>query len=74
MKKNNIGFYFIIFSFFFIVLIRIFYIWIIDKDKYQTLYNSKTNLEVKGISAPRGRILDCKGKILVDNVGVNTIM
>ena len=33
----------------------------------------KTNIYVNGISAPRGRILDTNGKVLVDNIGVKTI-
>ena len=33
----------------------------------------KIDIYVNGISAPRGRILDTNGKVLVDNIGVKTI-
>ena len=37
---------------------------------YSTLYEQKMERIVYGSSAPRGRILDRNGKVLVDNVGV----
>ncbi len=44
------------------------------KNYYLTKYNALNNLIVEGTSAPRGRILDINGKVLVDNKGVNTIV
>ena len=38
-------------------------------DKYYAL----TEIYVNGTSAPRGRILDINGKVLVDNIGINSI-
>ena len=45
-----------------------------EKEKYQMIYENKTNVFVKSLSTPRGRILDCHGKVLVDNVGIKTIV
>ncbi len=45
-----------------------------NHEKYVNKYNSITNIYVSGSSAPRGRILDINGKVLVDNIGINTIM
>lgn len=44
-----------------------------DKTMYQELLEAKTNYYVLGSSAPRGRILDVNGEVLVDNIGVKTI-
>lgn len=57
-----------------IILIRIFYISIIKNSYYKDLLDKKTNIEVLGLSAPRGRILDINGNVLVDNIGINTIV
>lgn len=40
---------------------------------YAKKLDEKTNIYVNGTSAPRGRILDTNGKVLVDNIGVKTI-
>ncbi len=40
------------------------------KEYYSILLKEKTENIVLGSSSPRGRILDCHGKVLVDNVGV----
>lgn len=45
-----------------------------NHEKYIEKYAAITNIYVKSGSAPRGRILDINGKVLVDNIGVNTIM
>ncbi len=57
-----------------IITLRIVDICVIDKDKYITLFNSMKETYIRGSSAPRGRILDINGKVLVDNIGVNTIV
>lgn len=41
---------------------------------YEDIYEEKTNIYVKSLSTPRGRILDIHGNILVDNVGVKAIV
>jgi len=47
---------------------------IIKNDYYKKELNNKTNLIVYGTSAPRGRILDKYGNVIVDNKGVKTII
>ncbi len=44
------------------------------QEYYQESYLEKTNIYVQSLSTPRGRILDTKGRVLVDNVGVKTIV
>lgn len=45
-----------------------------NHNKYLDRYAAITNISIKGGSAPRGRILDINGKVIVDNIGVNTIV
>lgn len=42
-------------------------------EKYLDKYKAIKEIYIKGASAPRGRILDINGKVLVDNIGINTI-
>lgn len=44
-----------------------------NSSYYVKKLKEKTNIYVDGGSAPRGRILDVNGKVLVDNIGVKTI-
>lgn len=44
-----------------------------DKYYYSDKLLEKTTIYVNGYSAPRGRILDTNGKVLVDNIGIKTI-
>lgn len=53
---------------------RYIYLSIYKHDYYYNKYLSINNKIVKGINAPRGRILDRNGKVLVDNIGINTIV
>lgn len=69
MKKNMYLFLIAIFS---VLLIRLIFIWS-NNDFYTMALENKTLVYVNGGSAPRGRILDINGKILVDNIGVKTI-
>lgn len=68
MKK-----YILLFIPFIIFILRILYLNIIEKEKYLDLMDKKTNNYVYGYSAPRGRILDRNGKVLVDNIGIKSI-
>lgn len=43
-------------------------------NEYTEKYLALTDVYIKGNSAPRGRILDINGHVLVDNIGVNTIV
>ncbi len=68
MKK-----YLILIGIFTIILGRILFLNIVKGEYYQDLLIKKTNNYVYGSSAPRGRILDCNGKVLVDNKGIKTV-
>ena len=69
MMKNMYLFLIAIFS---VLLIRLIFIWS-NNDFYTMALENKTLVYVNGGSAPRGRILDTNGKVLVDNIGVKTI-
>ena len=70
MKKKVI--YGLLIAFFIICSFKLVSI-LKNKEYYKRLLDEKTNIYVYGISAPRGRILDCNGKVLVDNIGIKTI-
>ncbi len=70
MKKGLI--YGIVFMFFMIFSLKIILIYT-KNDYYQEKIIEKTKIYVNGTSAPRGRILDVNGNVLVDNVGIKTI-
>ncbi len=72
MKKRRYFYYSLFIIFFLILGIRLLSIWQ-DKDTYQEKLLAKTEIYVAGGSAPRGRILDTNGNVLVDNIGVKTI-
>ena len=57
-----------------IIIYRIYTISIKNHEYYKSLLDKKTNITVLGLSAPRGRILDINGNVLVDNIGINTIV
>lgn len=54
-------------------LYRVYDLAYTNRDYYLQAQNSITEVYVTGSSAPRGRILDVNGTVLVDNIGVNTI-
>lgn len=62
-----------LFASFFIILFKSFYISIIEYDKYMNLLDNVIYSTVDGLSAPRGRIYDRNGKLLVDNIGIKSI-
>lgn len=67
--------YIVIICFLFtVVLSRYFYLYAFSHKKYSEEYLEMTNKIVYGLNSPRGRILDRNGNVLVDNVGVNTIV
>lgn len=57
-----------------IVISRYTYLYVFKHNYYYEKYLQLTKKIVYGLNAPRGRILDRNGKILVDNIGVNTIV
>ena len=70
--KKNIYLFLLVIAVFGIFLTKLIFIWS-DKEYFTLALNNKTVVYVNGGSAPRGRILDTYGKVLVDNVGVKTI-
>ena len=52
---------------FMILIINLFYVQIIKTDDYQIKLEKLTNNTIEGSTAPRGRIYDRFGKIIVDN-------
>ena len=69
MKKSSV----FLCLFFLIIIGRLFYINVIEGKSYSDLLDKKINNYVYGASAPRGRILDRNGVVLVDNIGVKTL-
>lgn len=57
-----------------IIISRYCYLSIYKHDYYYEKYLNATNKIVYGLTAPRGRILDRNGNVLVDNKGTNTII
>lgn len=52
---------------FLIIILRILYINIYKSNYYKKLFDQKNNIYTYGLSAPRGRILDINGNVIVDN-------
>ena len=73
MKKNNIFIYQLVIIFFLIASLRLVYLNMVEKPTFKEKLIAKTEIIVNGSSAPRGRIIDTTGKIIVDNKGINTI-
>lgn len=74
MKQSGIFIRLLLFMFVGIVTFRMVYLSIFKSESYEMEYEAISNRVVYGASAPRGRILDVNGKVLVDNVGVNTVI
>ena len=72
-KRSNFGYYFGLFVIFVFLFSRIFYLNYHERENYQELLKAQTEVYVLGSSAPRGRILDTKGKVLVDNTLIKQI-
>ncbi len=70
--KKKMYLYLLIIAVFGVFLTRLVFIWS-DKELFTLALENKTVVYVSGGSAPRGRILDTNGKVLVDNLGVKTI-
>lgn len=58
---------------FLLIGVRLSYIVFWNNNFYEKKLESKTEILVYGSSAPRGRVLDINGKVIVDNAKVNTI-
>lgn len=73
MPKRIIVILMFIASIFGIFLYRVYSLAYQNRDFYLNEARAINEVYVSGTSAPRGRILDVNGNILVDNIGVNTI-
>ena len=73
MPKRIIIILMFIASIFGIFLYRVYSLAYQNRDFYLNEARAINEVYVSGSSAPRGRILDVNGNILVDNIGVNTI-
>ena len=59
---------------FLIILLRIFYLSYYKRDYYKEKLKQQTKHYTYGLSAPRGRILDINGNVIVDNNSVRVIV
>ncbi len=71
-KRYNI-LTFIVILFLLILLITLFFIQVIENDKYKKQLKTLTKKIIYGESAPRGRIYDRNGKLIVDNTPLKVI-
>lgn len=71
MKKV---YFFLSLFFLFGTLFSLYQLIFVKHEYYEEVYQSKMNVYVESLSTPRGRILDIHGNVLVDNVGVKTIV
>lgn len=74
MPKKFYFFIFLIIIIFIGFIGRVIYISYGKREYYIKRREEISEIYVKGSSAPRGRILDINGKVIVDNIGVNTII
>lgn len=73
MPKRIIVILMFIASIFGIFIYRVYSLAYQNREFYLNEARAINEVYVSGTSAPRGRILDVNGNILVDNIGVNTI-
>ncbi|MDD4706395.1 MAG: penicillin-binding transpeptidase domain-containing protein [Bacilli bacterium] len=57
-----------------IIIGRLTFLCLYKKDFYNKILIENNNRIIEGMTAPRGRILDINGNILVDNIGVKSII
>lgn len=74
MKNSKIIIYLTLILFVLVASRRIIDLSVWNRDFYMREYDNLTVRYVRGASAPRGRILDVNGKVLVDNIGVNAVL
>lgn len=70
-KENILKFFLLVLNI--LIFIRLFYVAIIRHDYYFAENKKVTDTIYYGASAPRGRILDTNGKVLVDNKGIKVL-
>ena len=56
-----------------ILFVKLFYVQIIKRNYYKDKLKEVTDLKIEGSTAPRGRIYDRNGKLIVDNKPIKVI-
>ena len=59
---------------FLLIILRILYLNLYKGNVYKEKLEKQTKMYTYGLSAPRGKILDINGKVLVDNVKKRVIV
>ena len=72
MKKKLL--YILVLFFTTITISRLLILMIYKHDYYKKILEDSNNKIIYGYSAPRGRIIDRNGNIIVDNIGIKTII
>ncbi len=72
-KRRWFCFFFFFVFLFSVIAIRLYFVMIQKEDYYEEELSVLTTDKVEGPSAPRGRILDRKGRVLVDNKAMKVI-
>jgi len=57
-----------------VIISRVAFLSLYKHDYYLDILRNNQNMIIEGMTAPRGRILDVNGHILVDNIGVKSII
>lgn len=73
-KIKKILSYLFIIGVFLVIGVKIYSLNVVNKDYYEKQLDQKQNKIITLASAPRGRILDRNGNILVDNIGIKSIV
>ena len=71
-RRINI-YLFVVYFVFFVILIRLFYLMIIENKLYSKKLKEESDVVIEKEQAPRGRIYDRNYNLLVDNKPVKTI-
>ena len=73
MEKRFNVIIFLIIVFFLVIIGRLFYLQVLEKDVYEEKLAMSTEKTIESTSAPRGRIYDRNYNLLVDNEAIKTI-
>lgn len=65
-KERLAGAVFVVIAVFFLLLIRLFYLQIIEGEEYRRLSESNC-IRIQSLDPPRGLIFDCRDELIVDN-------
>ncbi len=57
-----------------IILVRVYDISVLKGEYYKNIYENTNDVVIASNYPPRGRLLDVKGRVLVDNKGVKTLI